>query len=104
MRHVTTPASAVLASVLLLAAALFGVGLLGRPAVSYGESQAAAPGWEYRTTTVNMFDYAETLNKLGADGWEVFAVDRYESQLVQEADTNYLRATQLMITARRPTR
>jgi hypothetical protein len=93
------PLNPVVISALILSVALLSAGLLDRPAASYDEARPAATQWEFHTTTVNQHEYPDTLNKLGSDGWEVFSINRYESQVFSESGDTYLRATQLMLTA-----
>lgn len=83
--------------------ALLAVGILDRPAVSFDESAASAARWEYHTTVVNSLDLQDELDKLAKGGWEVFSVIRHESQLIQEGGTNYIRNTQVSVTAKRRT-
>ena len=104
MRQIQSPLNTVVVSSLILSIAVLSAGLLDRPAASFDEARPAIVQWEFHTTTVNLHDYPDTLSKLGGEGWEVFSVDRYESQVVQESESTYLRATQLLLTARRPKR
>ena len=104
MRQSQSPLNTVVVSALILTVALLSAGLLDRPAVSFDEARPAPIQSEFHTTTVNSLDYPDTLSKVGSDGWDVFSINRFESQVVAESGNTYLRATQLMLTARRPKR
>jgi len=101
MSQLRTAAGNVFVPAIILCLVFAGTGFFDRPAASYDEPEDQVVRWEYHTTVINSHDLQATLDKLAADGWEVSSIIRHELQLVQESGTNYLRTTQLGITARR---
>jgi len=90
----------------LLGIGFLAMALLGQLTASQ-TTPAAAPAvrWEYTTTMTDPAQLQSRLTELGQDGWEVFSIERADSQLVQpNASDNHITTTQYQITGKRPKR
>lgn len=99
-----TPSSRTrLAAVALAAAVLAGFGFLaGREALSYPDPAKPAARWEYKTTTVDAASLQPGLDDMGADGWEIFSIER-AGQVIEQTPDNKTRlvADKYQVTGRR---
>lgn len=83
----------------LLVAFIVAVTFFGQPVRSDIESKPQR--WEYRTETVEPTLLSQRLNEWGSEHWEVFAVERGDTVLVQDGVTK-LTVANFQVTARRP--
>lgn len=78
--------------------------LLGRLTVSsHSDEPIRHPRWQYNTQLVDAAMLQLRLNELGDDGWEVFSIERADSQLMQQnASEPRITTTQYQVTSKRP--
>lgn len=90
---------------------LLGIGFLAMALLGQLTASQTAPPvtptmrWEYTTTMSDPAQLQLRLTELGQDGWEVFSIERADSQLMQpNASENHITTTQYQITGKRPKR